>query len=62
MCIKVSITYSLYVWKCEEIYSFNKVMCFECRDTWRDDSLRLSDVASYVDGLGVKKILLYIYR
>ena len=37
-------------------------MCFECRDTWCDDSLRLSDVASYVDGLGAKKTLLYIYR
>ena len=37
-------------------------MYFECRNTWRDDSLRLSDVASYVDGIGVKKTLLYIYR
>ena len=61
MFIKVSVTYYLYVWKCGEIYSFNKVMCFECTDTWRDESLRLSNVAYYVGGLGVKKTLLYIY-
>ncbi|CAN7029412.1 unnamed protein product, partial [Brassica oleracea var. botrytis] len=32
------------------------------RDTWRDNSHPLSNVASYVDGLGVKKTLLYINR